>query len=79
MADSTLSILRPGERAVIMSILSSAPRVRQRLLELGMTRGTMVELIRVAPMGDPLEIQIKGYRLSLRKLEAEAIIVRKEN
>lgn len=47
-------------------------------MELGMTKGSLVEMIRVAPMGDPLEVKIKGYRLSLRKVEAEAILVRKE-
>ena len=78
MTDPTLSILRPGERAVIKHLSTSAPRLRQRLLELGMTKGTMVELVRVAPMGDPLEIKISGYRLSLRKTEAEAIVLGKE-
>ena len=79
MTDITLNVLRPGERAVIKQVRMSAPHVRQRLLELGMTKGAAIELIRVAPMGDPIEVKVKGYRLSLRKLEAEAVLVRREN
>ena len=79
MTEVSLNILQPGERAIIAKLNTLAPRVRQRLLELGMTRGSLVELVRVAPMGDPLEVEIKGYRLSLRRVEAEAILVRKEN
>ena len=75
----TLNILQPGEQAVIQRISGATPQVRQRLLELGMTKGTSVELIRVAPMGDPIEIKIKGYRLSLRRIEAETVLVRKVN
>ena len=78
VVDKTLNFLRPGERAIITSIRTSVPRVRQRLLELGIIKGTLIELVRIAPMGDPLEIKVKGYRLSLRKLEAEAILVRRE-
>ncbi|MEK9139135.1 MAG: FeoA family protein [Bacteroidota bacterium] len=77
MNDVTLNVLQPGERGIIKQLNSSVPQVRQRLLELGMTKGTPVELIRVAPMGDPIEVKIKGYRLSLRRLEAEAVVVRR--
>lgn len=79
MTDTTLNILRPGERAIIKHLSTAAPQSRQRLLELGMTKGALIELIRVAPMGDPLEVEIKGYRLSLRRLEAETIVVRRES
>ena len=77
MRDSTLDMLQPGEHGTIKQLRSSLPQVRQRLLELGMTNGTPVELIRVAPMGDPIEVKIKGYRLSLRRLEAEAVVVQR--
>jgi ferrous iron transport protein A len=79
MTEVSLNILLPGERAIITTLSSLTPRVRQRLLELGMTKGALVQLVRVAPMGDPLEIAIKGYRLSLRRVDAESILVRKEN
>lgn len=78
MSELALSALHPGDRAVIKHLHTATPNVRQRLMELGMTKGSLVEMIRVAPMGDPLEVKIKGYRLSLRKVEAEAILVRKE-
>ena len=78
MTEMTLNMLRPGEQGVIQRLSSTAAQVRQRLLELGMTKGARIELIRVAPMGDPIEVEIKGYRLSLRRIEAEAVLVRKE-
>jgi Fe2+ transport system protein FeoA len=46
-----------------------------RLLEMGLTTGAQIRSIRLAPLGDPLEIEIRGYRLSLRKREAEGIRV----
>ena len=48
---------------------------RARLLEMGLTTGTEIQLIRVAPLGDPVEIEVRGYRLSLRKREAKGIRV----
>jgi Fe2+ transport system protein FeoA len=78
MTEMTLNILKAGERGVIQRLSDIAPQVRQRLLELGMTKGALVEFIRTAPMGDPIEVRIKGYRLSLRRMEAEAVFVVKE-
>jgi len=51
------------------------PDQRARLLEMGLTTGTQVQIIRFAPLGDPMEIEVRGYRLSLRKREAEGIRV----
>ena len=48
---------------------------RARLLEMGLLVGTRVELVRFAPMGDPVEIKVRGYNLTLRKHEAELILV----
>lgn len=50
--------------------------VRKRLLEMGITKGTEVYVRKTAPLGDPIEITIRGYELSLRKTEAENIIVK---
>ena len=47
----------------------------QRLLEMGITKGTFVEVVRFAPMGDPIDIKIRGYHLSLRRKEAETVQV----
>jgi ferrous iron transport protein A len=49
---------------------------RPRLMEMGLLVGTRVELVRFAPMGDPVEIKVRGYNLTLRKHEAEKIFVR---
>ena len=71
-----LHTLQPGDKGIIEQIKSSAAQIRQRLLEMGLTRGTVIELVRFAPMGDPIEIAVRGYRLSLRRVEAESILLR---
>ena len=78
MSDVSLNNLTPGERATVQRITTALSHVRQRLLEMGLVKGTSIELIRYAPMGDPIEIKVGGYRLSLRRLEAEAVIVQRE-
>ena len=70
-----LTQLAIGRKAVVMSI-SVPPEHRGRLLEMGLLVGTTVELVRFAPLGDPVEIKVRGYHLSLRKHEAEQIQVR---
>lgn len=52
------------------------PESKPRLMELGLVVGTQIELVRFAPMGDPVEIKVRGYNLSLRKHEADRILVR---
>jgi len=52
------------------------PESRPRLMEMGLLVGTTVELVRFAPLGDPVEIRVRGYNLTLRKHEAEQILVR---
>jgi len=52
------------------------PEQRPRLMEMGLLVGTPVELVRFAPLGDPVEIKVRGYHLTLRKHEAEQIWVR---
>ena len=51
------------------------PASRPRLMEMGLLVGTKVELVRFAPLGDPVEIKVRGYNLTLRKHEAEQILV----
>ena len=48
------------------------------MIDMGMTKGTRVEVIRKAPMGDPVEFRVKGYHLTLRKAEADLILVEAE-
>ena len=74
-ASQPLTSLEVGQRAIVTEIKVPAEH-RGRLLEMGLIVGTPVELIRFAPLGDPLEIKIRGYNLSLRRHEAEQILVR---
>jgi DtxR family Mn-dependent transcriptional regulator len=67
-----LSDLRPGERARVVNVRASAA-IRQRLIDMGLLPGVELVMHRVAPMGDPIDIKLKGFHLSLRKLEAATI------
>ena len=70
---STLDQLKPGEKASIVKI-GAAGAVGRRMADMGMVHGATVEVVKVAPLGDPIEIKVKGYSLSLRKEEAAAPI-----
>ena len=70
----TLDKLKEGEEAVIIKINSSG-NLKRRLLDMGVVKGTKISVVRCAPLGDPMEINVKGYMLSLRKSEAENIEV----
>ncbi len=69
----SLSALRDGEKAVIVSI-NTHGRLKRRLLDMGIVPGTEVTLVRRAPIGDPIEFYVLGYRLGLRKKDAENIL-----
>ena len=68
----TLAQLAVGASATISAYPQSGPAFT-RLREMGMLPGTRVTLVRTAPLGDPIEIQVRGYRLSLRKSEAALV------
>jgi len=70
----TLASYRVGFRGKVNRILPS-PSSRKRMLEMGLTPGTVVEIVGTAPMGDPMEISVRGYRLSLRREEAGLVEV----
>ncbi len=74
-ATQPLTSLSLGQSAVVAEI-KVAPENRGRLLEMGLLVGTTVQLVRFAPLGDPVEIKVRGYNLTLRKHEAEQILVR---
>ena len=75
---STLAELRIGEQARVAGV-EGADDVSQRLLEMGLTPGTLVQLLGAAPLGDPLEFELRGYRLSLRKSEAARVRIDKSS
>jgi len=72
----TLDTLEAGDRAEILEIGGEADTV-ERLMEMGVVAGTQIQVLKFAPLGDPLEIEIRGYHLSLRRTEAAEISVRK--
>ncbi|MCG8404967.1 MAG: ferrous iron transport protein A [Phycisphaerales bacterium] len=69
-----LANLSPGENGRITHVAGEAD-VRHQLLEMGLTSGTLVRMVRVAPLGDPLELHVRGYRLSVRKSEAAMVTI----
>lgn len=73
-ASQPLTALPLGAGATVTEI-RVPPEHRGRLLEMGLLVGTPVELVRFAPLGDPVEIKVRGYHLTLRKHEAEQIFV----
>lgn len=77
MNETTLNMMQPGDVGIVDKILTTDPKLRMRLLELGLLRGTTIEIVRFAPLGDPIEIKIRGYRLSIRKEEAESVVLSK--
>ena len=70
-----LASLVVGSKGTVSEI-KIAPASRARLMEMGLLVGTPVELIRFAPLGDPVEIKVRGYHLTLRRHEAEQIFIR---
>ena len=70
----TLKDVKVGETAVVVR-LHGEGAVKRRIMDMGLTRGTEVHVRKVAPLGDPVEITVRGYELSLRKADAELIDV----
>jgi ferrous iron transport protein A len=64
--------LKVGEVGKVTSFENQG-MARRRLLDMGITRGVKVKLVKIAPLGDPIEIEVRGYNLSLRKSEAKEI------
>lgn len=68
----TLKELHIGESGIIDRMKTSGA-LRQRFMDMGITKGTEVKVIKIAPLGDPIEIEIRGYNLSVRKEDADKI------
>lgn len=71
---ATLKDLKPGQTGIVKSV-SEKGAFRRRLFDMGITPGTEITLLKIAPLGDPLEIQLRGYHLSIRKEQAQKIII----
>lgn len=78
METKSLGDLSIGEKGTVAGFVKGATAYRQKLLAMGLTRGTEFTVKRTAPLGDPVEINVRGFSLSLRKDEAAAIMVEKE-
>ena len=72
-----LNEVKPGQKGRIVKIIGRSG-VNKRIADKGVVPGTIVEVQRVAPLGDPIDVKLKGYRLSLRKEEASKIMVELE-
>ncbi|MDN6030178.1 MAG: ferrous iron transport protein A [Lactococcus plantarum] len=78
---TTLSTIKPGQTALVLGIATGTTTddhnhaLKRRLLDMGVTRGTRIYVRKVAPFGDPMELHVRGYELTLRKNEAEKVEV----
>lgn len=72
---TSLGELKVGEGAKVLGFSQQGTAYRRKLLSMGLTVGTVVEVVRVAPMGDPVEIRLRGCHLSLRRDEVAAVYV----
>ena len=73
----TLKDIKPGQTTIVLDILGEGT-LRKRLIDMGVTPGVKVFVRKIAPLGDPIEINLRGYELSLRKEIAKNILVEKE-
>ncbi len=70
----TLRDVRPGQDAVVLK-LTGAGAVKRRIMDMGITKGTALHVQKVAPLGDPIELTVRGYELSVRKDDADMVEV----
>lgn len=73
-----LKELAVGDTAKVRGYCEKGRSYRRKLLDMGLTPGTRVTIKRIAPLGDPIEITVRGFSLSLRKREAAAVFVEKQ-
>jgi ferrous iron transport protein A len=70
----TLKEVKCGETVIVKAIQGEGA-IRRRIMDMGITKGIEIYMRKVAPLGDPVEITVRGYELSLRKADAEMILV----
>ena len=78
MVEMNLSMVKPGDKVKVTRIEGDMD-YRRRVMDMGVIRGRILDVIRVAPLGDPMELKVQGYMLSLRKDEVKGIYVLKVN
>ena len=67
-----LSEFKPGEKGTVKQVVAEG-KIKRRMFDMGVTPGAEIVLRKVAPLGDPLEVRLRGYELSLRKSEAQCV------
>lgn len=70
----TLRDVKIGETCTVVK-LHGEGAIKRRIMDMGITKGVVIKVVKVAPLGDPLEINVRGYELSLRKADADLIEV----
>ena len=70
----TLKQVMCGETVTVQKLQGEGP-VKRRIMDMGITKGTSIFVRKVAPLGDPVEVTVRGYELSLRKADADMILV----
>lgn len=68
-----LAMLKPGQQGRIIKLDASIGSIRRRMMDMGVLPGELIKVEKVAPLGNPIEVTVKGYSLSLRKEEAKGI------
>jgi len=63
-----------GDVGTVVKV-TSCSKIRRRLYDMGVTHGVQIKLVKVAPMGDPINVELRGYQLSMRKAEAENVVM----
>ena len=70
-----LSELKIGQTAIVKKLTIQDKQIRRHLLDMGITRGVKVKIKKIAPMGDPIDIELRGYQLAIRKADLKLIEV----
>ena len=70
----TLKEAKIGETVTVVKLTGEGP-VKRRIMDMGLTKGTLVHVKKSAPLGDPIELTVRGYELSIRKAKAENVLV----
>lgn len=72
-----LSELKKGEKGKVISVHNSSPLLRRRMLDMGITKGVIITIKKIAPFSDPIDVELRGYELCLRKSDLDGIEVMK--
>ena len=72
---STLRDSKVGDTVIVTKLLGTGT-VKRKIMDMGITKGTKINVLKLAPLGDPIEVSVRGYALSLRKSDAEMVEVK---